>query len=154
MILGSALLERSPEARIQAWADYAARGRDAIAIGRIHLPPAEVESDAEAHAAEAVKRLGIHATAARTRRSLDVIAALGLGAPFAIFLAPWTQPLGLAGKALSMLPGPLLAQRFRHRFRESIGDFVSRKVLSTKRRFRRLGRLFPGRIERDFGSSE
>lgn len=136
-IVGSALLETTEVRRVTKWSDNIQRARNAIALGRIALPPALIDADAERLAAEAAKRTGISTTYERIRRELDAAVALGVGGLLLVTISPW---LGLVA--------PFVPQVYRQLRGVSIGDDLSRSCLDTTRRFARLARRTAGRIDR------
>jgi hypothetical protein len=136
MIIGSALLEKTAERRVKTWIDNILKGRNSITLSKIALPEASIDSHAESLAAEAALRTGLSTTPGILRRAIDVVAMIGIGGLVSLRIIPW---LGLIS--------PFVAPGYRHLRGVSIGDDLSRCFLDTKRRFRRLGRRKPGRIE-------
>lgn len=136
MIIGSALLERSPDRRVKVWVDNIAKARQAITLAKITLPQTALDSDAEWHAVSAAKKIGMPSSPAIVRRTLDITVAVGLGLLIGITLSPWASPLG-----------PLAQQAHRHFRDASIGDDLAKLALSTRRRFLKLASSVPGRIE-------
>jgi hypothetical protein len=137
VVVGSALLETTEERRVKAWVANLEKARKAIRLRGLALPHALLESDAERLAAEAARACAITSTYARVRRELDIAAALGIGGLALVAISPW---LGLFG--------PFVPGVYRYFRGESIGDDLSRIAFDTTRRFRRLARATPGRIER------
>ena len=137
IIVGSALLETTEERRVKVWVENICKARNAIALGRVALPSALIESDAERIAADAARATGITTTYERVRRELDFAAALGIGGLALVAIDPW---LGLIA--------PAVPQAYRQLRGVSIGDDFARTFLDTNRRFARLARRIPGRIER------
>jgi hypothetical protein len=138
MLVGSALVETTEERRVQRWAANIAKAREAIHVQRlVSLTPMMLQSDAERAAALAVRSCGIEASYSRLSRELDVAIALCVAGLVSLILSPWAEPVG-----------PIATQAYRYYRGTSVGDDVARLTLSTTRRFKRLGRAVPGRIER------
>jgi hypothetical protein len=138
MLIGSALLETSPERRVAVWLDNVDKARNAITSGQIVLPHAALDSDAERHAAHAAMEIGLPGSSAILRRTLDCVAAVGIGLLLATSVAPWAGPVG-----------PLLQQGYAYHRGVTVGDDLDRLIRSTRRRFSRLANDVPGRIERE-----
>ena len=136
-LVGCALQETTAARRVKAWSSYVQKARNAIDLRRVSLPNSAIDSDAERSAAEAIRQCGIDATYARVRRELDVMVALGTSALLSLALSPW----GAAA-------GPFLTQAYRHSRGASVGDDIAKAAFNTTKRFRRLARSVPGRIER------
>lgn len=143
MIIGSALLEKTPERRVRTWVENVEKARKAIALRAVALPGAAMDADAERLAADAAKIIGIQATPTRLHRALDYTASVGLGLLFSIKLSPW-----------GFLLGPGAQQMYRHLRGRSIGEDIAKHVFSNRARFRKLARSIPGRIENMSGSRQ
>lgn len=137
ILIGSALLETTPERRVGTWTDNLAAARRALELGSIALPEASVERDAERHAINAAKVIGLPTVSARVRRVFDVVTAAGLGTLLGLGVAPWAAPVG-----------PVAIQTYRHLRNASVGDDIAKALFATQWRFRRLARMAPGRVER------
>ncbi len=103
---------------------------------KIALPNAVIDSDAERYAAEAAKVCNLPASPARIRRGIDVVTSVGLGLLLSLQVNPWTGPVG-----------PLLLQAYRHYRMASLGDDIAKITIDTARRFKRLAKSVPGRIQ-------
>lgn len=137
VIIGSSLLETTDDRRAKAWADNIAKARAAIEGGRIALPNAALDSDAERLAAEAALACGISASYSRVRRELEVATTLGIAGLLTLSVSPWLAPLG-----------PIATAAYRQYRGASVGEDLARFLVDTKRRFFRLTRTVPGRITR------
>jgi hypothetical protein len=138
MIIGSALLERNCERRIEQWVDNIDTARRAITLGTVQLGPAVLASDAERIAADAAKTIQLPCAARFIPRLLDYTVSVGLGSLVAITLSPW----------LALLPAGA-QQAYRLLRRRSVGDDLTKMALSTKAQFSALAGAVPGRIERE-----
>jgi len=134
-IIGSAMLETTSDHRAKVWADNVAKARAAIERERISLRDAALDSEAERLAAEAACACGISASYSRVRRELEVATALGITGLLTISVSPWAGPVG-----------PIATAAYRQFRGASVGEDLARFLLDTKRRFRRLARIVPGRI--------
>jgi len=136
-IIGSSLMETTWDRRVSAWSQNISKARRAISLRQIALPDATVDSDAERCAAEAARACGISASYSRLHREMEFAVALGLGKLVSVVVFPW-----------SLLLAPLVVVGYRHLRGVSAGEDLAKLSMDTTRRFKRLARSFPGRIER------
>jgi len=136
-LIGSALLETTKERRVKAWVVNLQKARKAIQLRQLALPQTVVESDAERLAAQAARTCGISSTYERVRRELDIATALGISGLATVAISPWL-----------VLVTPFIPHVYRYFRGQGIGDDLCRIAYDTSRRFRRLARSIPGRIER------
>lgn len=137
IIIGSALREVSTDRRLRAYVDSVASARKAIQIGSISFWPTSTQDLAEQQAVDAVKIVGIPGSPAIYRRVIDLATTYGLPSLLRTAIAPWAASLT-----------PVAQQAYRYNRGTSIGESIGRIIFDTKRRYLKLARSVPGRIER------
>jgi|GEM_PF-6446008 len=137
MIIGSALLEKSGDGRVQTWVDNLGRGRNGRE--RFGLPEEPTLEDAENNAALAAVELGISSSSSLARAALECAINVGLSALVAITVSPWY---------IGTPVGPMVAGAYHHIFHKTTGESAAKVLLHNRRRFHKLARTVPGRIER------
>jgi hypothetical protein len=135
ILIGSALLEPTAKRRVESWTDSIMRAREAIDSNAVSLPPTIQESDAEAHAVTAARRLSLPGCAAWERDLLNWAVGANVGLYLALVLGPW----GLVG-SLSLAGYKALRK-------STIGEDLA-IATTTKANFRRLGNAVAGKIAR------
>lgn len=145
MIVGAAIRETSRRRRVGKWLSTIENARKAIDAKRIYLPNASTISDGEKRAAQAVKEIGLCTTPKLARSAFELVLKLAGGALVSIALTPWVGPI---------VPVALWAYEFNRG--HGIGDKLARSAFDTKRRFAKLAKTIPGRIERhwDFDTDD
>lgn len=135
ILIGSALLEPTTDRRIALWTENITRARVAVRSGAVALPQAVNDSDADAHAVTAARRISIPGSAAWERDLLNWSIGGNISAIGAMLLGPWGIAAGLSLVAYKVARG------------KSIGDSLALKA-TTDRNFQRLGRSVAGRVFR------
>lgn len=135
ILIGSALLEPTPNRRIELWIENITRARLAIRSGEIALPQTVQESDADNHASMSARKISISGAAAWKRDLLNWGIGGNISAIGAMLLGPWGVAAGLSLVAYKMARG------------RTVGESLALST-TTDGNFRRLGRTVSGKVFR------
>ena len=135
MLVGSALLEPTADARVDRWIDNIVLARTAIAANAFSLPASFDDGDAMRCAADAALAVGLPGEARYQIEVVDWLLSLSIGKAFQLALGPWGELGGLAAKAWKVAR------------RKSLGEDLA-IASSTRKNFQRLANSVAGKLKR------
>ena len=135
ILIGSALLERTPRGRIDLWTENILRARLAIQSRAIALPDTVLPSDADDHAFTAARKISIAGAAKWKRDVLNFCVSANISALGTVLLGPWGAVAGLSLVAYKIARG------------KTLGETLALSA-TTDRNFRRIGNSVSGKLFR------
>jgi hypothetical protein len=137
MIIGCSLIETSPQRRIQKWIASTSKARNAILNDGLDLKNADSFDKSVDLAEEAAKKIGLQASSALIRTTIDMIFRIGLDFVSHIYIGPWEGPLysEAVQASYTIIKG------------STIMEDISEPLISTRKRRLQLASKVPGRIQ-------